>query len=127
MTINEIINEVFPQISTSFSLQDILYYAQAYSEYKLLENTGFPFDQTTDTVSGLGSIVIPQDLTSNVAQLHEFLFGETNYTPSSTVNTISSTIFSTVNYGGETYDSYDEGYDDSSYYEEDYNISGSVK
>lgn len=123
MTINEIINEVFPQISTSFSLQDILYYAQAYSEYKLLENTGFPFDQTTDTVSGLGSIVIPQDLTSNVAQLHEFLFGETNYTPSSTVNTISSTIFSTVNYGGETYDSYDEGYDDSSYYEEDYNSS----
>lgn len=123
MTINEIINEVFPQISTSFSLQDILYYAQAYSEYKLLENTGFPFDQTTDTVSGLGSIVIPQDLTSNVAQLHEFLFGDTDYTPSTTVNTISSTILSTVNYGGVTYDSYDESYDDSSYYEEDYDKS----
>ena len=41
LTINSIINEVFPQISTSFTLQEILYYAQAYSQYKLVDNTGF--------------------------------------------------------------------------------------
>ena len=54
-------------------------YASAYSGYKLGDNIGFPMDNTTDTVSGLGSIVIPQDLTSNVTQLHEFLFGTTGY------------------------------------------------
>lgn len=128
LTINNIINAVFPQISTSFTLQEILYYAQAYSQYKLLENTGFPFDQTTDTVSGLGSIVIPQDLTDNVSQLHEFLFGDTDYTPSETVSSISSTILSTVNYSGsydDSYDDYDDGsysYDDS-YYDESYDES----
>lgn len=125
LTINNIISEVFPQISTSFTLQEILYYAQAYSQYKLLENTGFPFDQTTDTISGLGSIVIPQNLTDNVSQLHEFLFGDTDYTPSDTVSTISSTILATVDYSGSydySYSDYDDGsysYDDS-YYDDSY-------
>ena len=133
LTINNIISEVFPQISTSFTLQEILYYAQAYSQYKLLENTGFPFDQTTDTISGLGSIVIPQNLTDNVSQLHEFLFGDTDYTPSDTVSTISSTILATVDYSGSydySYSDYDDGsysYDDSYYddsYSGDYDESG---
>ena len=113
LTINSIINEVFPQISTSFTLQEVLYYAQAYSQYKLVENTGFPFDQTTDNVSGLGSIVIPQDLTDNVSQLHEFLFDDKDYTPSETVSLISSTILSTVEYSSsydDSYDDYDDGY-----------------
>lgn len=99
-TINAIIDKVFPQVSTSFTLQEILMYASAYSGYKLGDNIGFPMDNTTDTVSGLGSIVIPQDLTSNVTQLHEFLFGTTGYTPSSTVQTINANIISTVNSAG---------------------------
>lgn len=120
LTINSIINKVFPQISTSFTLQEILYYAQAYSQYKLVDNTGFPFDKTTDTVSGLGSIVIPQDLTDNVSQLHEFLFGDAGYAPSSTVSSINDAILATVNYSSSYDDSYD-GYDyDDSYYEESY-------
>ena len=58
-TINAIIDEVFPQVSTSFTLQEILTYAAAYSEYTLGDNMGFPSDNTTDTLSGLGSIVLP--------------------------------------------------------------------
>ena len=124
LTINSIINEVFPQISTSFTLQEILYYAQAYSQYKLVDNTGFPFEKTTDTISGLGSIVIPQDLTDNVSQLHQFLFGDAGYTPSATVSSISDTITATVDYSSpydDSYDQYgydyDDGYDD---YDDDY-------
>lgn len=118
LTINEIIDKVFPQVSTSFTLQEILMYASAYSEYTLVGNMGFPVDKYTDTVSGLGSIVIPQDLTSNVTQLHEFLFGTTGYTPSSTVQNVSSNIQYTVQTAGpasssETDD--DEYYDDSDY------------
>ena len=112
LTINSIINKVFPQISTSFTLQEILYYAQAYSQYKLVDNTGFPFEKTTDTISGLGSIVIPQDLTDNVSQLHQFLFGDAGYTPSATVSSISDTITATVDYSSPYDDSYDQyGYD----------------
>lgn len=130
-TINAIIDAVFPQVSTSFTLQEILTYASAYSHYTLGDNIGFPIDQTTDTLSGLGSIVIPQDLVSNVTQLHEFLFGTTDYTPSSTVQTINANIISTVNSAGSAsssdsdYDDSDEYYDDSEDYSGEYYDDGS--
>ncbi len=127
LMINDIISKVFPQISTSFTMQDILYYAQAYSEYKLVENTGFPENYTTDTVSGLGSIVIPQDLTDNVAWLHEFLFGTAEYTPSSTVSSISETILATATYTGPSETDYDDSpdNDDNSYYDASESYVGS--
>lgn len=123
-TINKIIDKVFPQVSTSFTLQEILMYASAYSEYTLGENMGFPVDKTTDTLSGLGSIVIPQDLTSNVTKLHEFLFGATGYTPSSTVQRVNANIISTVQSAGSATQEYDyETYDDSDYEDEYYDDS----
>lgn len=124
-TINAIIDKVFPQVSTSFTLQEVLMYASAYSEYTLGDNIGFPMDKTTDTVSGLGSIVIPQDLTSNVTQLHEFLFGTTGYTPSSTVQTINANIISTVNSAGSDSSSESNSdYNSSQEKEETYNDGG---
>ncbi len=116
-TINEIIDKVFPQVSTSFTLQELLMYASAYSEYTLAGNMGFPQDNYMDTVSGLGSIIVPDDLVSNVTKLHEFLFGTTGYTPSSTVQNVSSNIQYTVNSAGssETDDDDDTYYDDSGY------------
>ncbi len=121
-TLNEIIDKVFPQVSTSFTLQEILKYATAYNEYKLVGNMGFPEDKYTDLVSGLGSIVIPDDLVSNVSKLHEFLFGRSGYTPSSTVQTISGNIAYTVSSAqSSSYDTYDDGsdnyYDNNSYYD----------
>lgn len=132
-TINAIIDKVFPQVSTSFTLQEILTYAAAYSEYTLSDNMGFPSDNTTDTLSGLGSIVIPQDLVSNVSKLHEFLFGAADYTPSSTVQTVNANIISTVNSAGtasasgseEEYYEEDSGYySGEDYYEESYYNNG---
>ena len=92
-------------------------YASAYSEYTLAGNMGFPQDNYMDTVSGLGSIIVPDDLVSNVTKLHEFLFGTTGYTPSSTVQNVSGNIQYTVNSAGssETDDDDDTYYDDSGY------------
>ena len=122
-TLNEIIDKVFPQVSTSFTLQEILKYATAYSEYKLTGNMGFPQDNYTDLVSGLGSIVVPDDLVSNVAKLHEFLFGTAGYTPSSTVQTVNGNIAYTISSakasGGSYYDDSSTYYDDSSTYYDD--------
>ena len=117
-TLNAIIDKVFPQVSTSFTLQEILKYATAYSEYKLVGNMGFPQDNYTDLLSGLGSVVVPDDLVSNVTKLHEFLFGTTGYTPSSTVQTVNSNIAYTVSSAQSSGESYDDGsstYDDSGY------------
>ncbi len=104
-TINKIIDEVFPTIQTSFSIADILYYAKSFTQYKLTENSGFPFDKTTDTISGLGSIVIPVTLESNVAQLHKFLFDKEDYSVSSTVANLSSAIVARVGQRTATDDS----------------------
>ena len=91
-TLNKIIDKVFPQVSTSFTLPEILKYASAYSEYKLVGNMGFPEDKYTDMLSEIGSVVVPDNLVSNVTKLHEFLFGITGYVPSSTVQTVGSNI-----------------------------------
>ena len=91
--INKIIDKVFPEVSTNFTLTEIMEYALDAFDYKLGETTGFPFDKSTDTLNNIGSVVIPVTLESNVQQLHEFFFGaEAGYTPSSTVSTISGNI-----------------------------------
>lgn len=95
-TINNIIDEVFPTIKTSFSSAEILSYAKDFLKYDIGESSGFPFEKTTATVSGLGSIVIPVTLVDNVSQLHEFLYDVENYVPSGTVNTISGNIVARV-------------------------------
>lgn len=95
-TINQIIDELFPTIKTSFTATEILSYAKDFMKYKIGDSSGFPFDKTTDTISGLGSIVIPVNLESNVQELHKFLYDKEDYTPSSEVKSISSAIVSRV-------------------------------
>ncbi len=104
-TINKIIDKVFPTVKTSFSVKDIIYYAKSFMDYKLTENAGFPFDKTTDTISGLGSIVIPVTLDTNVAKLHEFLFDKKDYNVSTTVANLNSAIISRVGQRTATDDS----------------------
>lgn len=126
-TLNAIIDKVFPQVSTSFSLPEILKYASAYSEYKLTGNMGFPEDKYTDMLSEIGSVVVPDDLTSNVAKLHEFLFGTVGYSPSSTVQTVSANIAYTASAkqssGTGTETTYEEN---GTYYDSGYSDNGGI-
>ena len=113
-TINKIINDVFDEVSTNFTLAEMLSYAKDFMSYKIGETTGFPYDLTTDTLGDIGSSVIPVDLANNVLQLHQFLYGkDVSYTPSSVVNTISAEIDSksALNYGESSSDETDAGYD----------------
>ena len=104
-TINKIIDELFPTIKTSFSATEILSYAKDFMKYKIGESSGFPFDKTTATISGLGSIVIPVDLDTNVQELHKFLYDKEGYQPSSEVQAISGAIVSHVGQREATDDS----------------------
>lgn len=75
-TLNEIVDTVFPQVSTSFTLKEIISLATDGLEYQLGDSQGFPFENTDGTYEKAGSVVIPLGLTENVQELHEFLYPE---------------------------------------------------
>lgn len=91
-TLTSICNEVFDNIYTSLSLKDLLYLAKDVKSYSIKSTTGFPFELTTMNLSATGDTVIPAELDNNVAELHEYLFEETDYVPSNSVQTISDAI-----------------------------------
>ena len=91
-TLNDIIDAVFPQISTNLSMTEILKYAKDITKYEIGESSGFPFDKDSNTLGKRGSCTYSLDLVSDVSQLHEFLFGTIDYEPSSKVQSISDEI-----------------------------------
>lgn len=94
-TLNEIANAVFPQVATSLELSEILELISGVAGYSIGESGKFPFDGYYYTgYVGSMSCIVPQDLTHNVTLLHEFLFDEEDYEPSTTVQTVSETIAS---------------------------------
>lgn len=91
--VNKIIDQVFPQISTSFSLGDMIELAAGALDYELGETTGFPMEAMDGSVKGVGSIVAPVGVVENVKELHEFLYpGEEYAGPSETVQQIAQKI-----------------------------------
>ena len=91
-TINKIIDELFPRISTNFTMTEILSYAKDFKKYKFGETSGFPFKKGSGKIPGKGDSVFPITLKSNVSELHAFLFGTEDYQPSSKVVEISGEI-----------------------------------
>jgi LCP family protein required for cell wall assembly len=91
-TVNKIIDSVFPQISTNFTLAEMIGYAKNLTKYKLGDSIGFPAENTTDMLNEVGSVVIPKTLSSNVLEVHKFLFGSDGYSVSSTIEGIESGI-----------------------------------
>ena len=97
-TINKIIDEVFPQVSTSFSLKNLIGLAADATQYQLGEAKGFPFELTDGNVDGVGSSVIPLGLAENVQELHEFLYPKDEYTVAEKVKEIASEIETLTGY-----------------------------
>lgn len=95
-TIHKVINQVFPQVSTSFSLKELLSLAGGVMQYSLGETRGFPFEQTNEKVEGIGSVVIPFGHVENVEELHVFLYPEEEYVVSKKVKEIAKEIEKTT-------------------------------
>ena len=96
-TLNKIVDTVFPQVSTSFTLKEIVNLGSAGITYELAESTGFPFDRDDSTRYHGASVVIAQGLAENVQELHEFLYpGEETYVVSDTIQSISDDIMNTT-------------------------------
>lgn len=93
-TLYVLIGTVFPQVSTSIWVDDIVSNAKNISKFHLGETTGFPQARGNANIKKKGDVVVPATLESNVKKLHEFLYGNTDYTPSDTVKKISGKIAS---------------------------------
>lgn len=96
-TIFDIMDQVFPMVKTSVSKTEILKLIPAMIGYCIDETTGFPQDYKFATVKG--SVIVPTTLDSNVLKLHQFLYGNTNYTPTQDVLNKSAQIAAIVGSG----------------------------
>ena len=85
-------------IGTSFEFDEILDMIPTLINFSLVDNTGFPFTYETPRINGL-DMVVSSGLSYNVAKLHEFLFDDQNYRPSSTVQNISDYLESYTGIG----------------------------
>ena len=93
-----IMDDVFPMVTTSLGKEEILQLLPTLIGYSVDETTGFPTSYKFSNVKG--SIIVPTDLVSNVTELHKFLYGDENYTPSSTVQNNSDKILEIVGGAG---------------------------
>ncbi|RGY99917.1 LCP family protein [Clostridium sp. AM58-1XD] len=90
--LNQIVEVVFPNISSSMTAPDFIRMAQKITKYHLGESGGFPFARGDANLGKKGACVIPQTLESNVKELHKFLFDDENYAPTDSVKKISAKI-----------------------------------
>ena len=97
-TIFDIMDQVFPMVTTSVSKTEILKMLPTVIGYSIDETTGFPTDYKFATVKG--SVIVPTTLESNVLKVHQFLYGNTNYSPTQDVLNKSAQIISIAG-GGE--------------------------
>ena len=98
------LDSIAPEIYTSLDItSDVPELIQNLTSYNIVTedvsemNNGFPNNdmRTSGNLgSALGDCVVPRDLESNVIWLHELLFDDPEYEPSSTVKSISQKIAS---------------------------------
>lgn len=89
-----IAESVFDEVYTSLDLSEILDILSNITKYQIVDEMGFPDAdmRAGGTIGNKGSCIVPLTLENNVILLHEFMFGEKNYEPSSTVKTCSQQI-----------------------------------
>lgn len=102
--INDVIDDVFPNVCTSLDKQTMLSLAKSLMEYELGDTAGFPFAYAPVTHETKGAILVPADLTSNVSALHKFLFETDGYVPTSTVQDIGYKITNETGVGAHEID-----------------------
>ncbi len=90
-TLSKVAAAVFPQISTSVGMKDILPLMKNIKRFHMTETEGFP-SKLKDVMIGKRDCVVPVTLESNVIRLHQFLFDDEIYEPSDTVKEISRQI-----------------------------------
>lgn len=93
-TLTKVFEEAMKHVVTSLTTDDILPYLTQVADYEIVDEGGFPEASMrgTGNIGSKGSSVIPLNLESNVAWLHEFLFDVEDYQVSEKVKEYSKQI-----------------------------------
>lgn len=102
-TLNDIIDTVFSQVSTSFTLKEMISLASGFLQYELGETSGYAFEYTDGSVEGIGSVVIPLGVAENIEEMHAFLYPKEEYLISETAQSIANEIETATGYTREDY------------------------
>ena len=93
LTLNDLVDKLFPDISTSLSTTEILGLAAHVKEYELADTQGWPFQLDTKMMEkSIGAVVVPTDLETNVDLLHRYLFDVEDYETTDEVKEISKAV-----------------------------------
>ncbi len=89
-----IVDHVFPMVATTLELSEVIGMATNVLDYSIAGQSGWPYYHQTikDFRYKNWYPVITRGLDLNVSLLHQYLYGETDYVPSATVQTISLNI-----------------------------------
>ncbi|HBA48808.1 MAG TPA: transcriptional regulator [Lachnospiraceae bacterium] len=87
VTLTKVFNDCIGDIYTSLDSGDILELLADIGKYSIVEEGGFPHEdlRTTGNLGAKKSCVIPLDLEANVVWLHQFLFGDEDYSVTESV------------------------------------------
>ena len=88
--LNNLVDTVLPRISTNISGTEILSLLPSIASYEIVDSEGWPYK--TEGVTLDKWYGVPVTLESNVVQLHQEVFGQTDYVVDDTVKEISQQI-----------------------------------
>ena len=94
ITLTKVFNDCIDDIYTSLDSSDILKLLENIANYRIVDEDGFPQANLRGNANmgAKGACVIPTDLEANVVWLHEFLFGDEDYTVTESVKEYSEKI-----------------------------------
>ena len=94
--INNFLDVILPKVYTNISANDIIGLLPDIMNFKITDSIGWTYETKGITLNAWYGV--PVTLEENVTRLHEELFGEENYTPTSTVKNISNSIIKKTGY-----------------------------
>ena len=94
--INKFADKILPSVYTNITAGDIISLVPNLAKYKVGDSIGWPYQTKGITLDKWYGV--PVTLESNVTQLHKEAFGESDYTPSQTVKSVSDSIIKKTGY-----------------------------
>lgn len=91
--LNNIANEILPDIKTNMSTNQMMEILLELNSYKITESKSWPYKMTDKMINNI-YYGPPVTLKSNVTQLHEEFFEQQDYDPTDTVKSVSDNISS---------------------------------
>ena len=95
--LNSLADTLLPKVYTNMSAGEIIGLIPQLASYKITDSTGWPYNTKGATINGVW-YGPPITLESNVKELHEKVYGQTNYEPSEKVKEICKKIVNKTGY-----------------------------